>query len=293
MYLPMKQIDVFTDEPFAGNPLAVFWNLPPEFPGSLMQQLAREMNLSETIFITTMPDHDAHYTVRIFTPETELPFAGHPSLGGFFSLRREGLLSNKGFQESLAGTTELAMDGQGLIWLTPPEGHIQDVNLPVSQLAEALGVETSWISTEMPPSLAGTGLLHLVVLLASDQVSHLQPDSDKLRELGDTLKANGVYVLAQAGAAIFHARFFGMGIGVMEDPATGSAAAAFGAYLLETTGATGIQRYQIYQGAEIGRPSLIWLRLNAQGPGSLEVGGSVVSVLEGTIDIPDDRLDCT
>ncbi len=290
MYLPMQQVDVFTDQPLAGNPLAVFWNLPPQFPGFLMQQLAREMNLSESIFITALPDPDSHYSVRIFTPETELPFAGHPSLGGFFSLCRHGLLTNQGVQHSEAGASQLAMDAQGLIWVTPPPGHTEEIKLPMAHIAEALGVDLSWISVDTPPGLAGTGLLQLIVPLATDQVSLLRPDPVKLQGLGARLGATGVYVLAQTGPATYHARFFGMGIGIGEDPATGSAAAAFGTYLLKTTGATAIQRYKIYQGAEIGRPSLLWVRLNAHGVGSLDVGGSVVPVLEGTVEIPDDRV---
>lgn len=286
MYLSLEQVDVFTDQPLTGNPLAVFWNLPLEFPEALMQELAREMNLSETIFVTALPDPETHYSVRIFTPDLELPFAGHPSLGGFFSLRRQGLLSHSGIQHSRAGTTTLSIDDQGLIWLTPPPGAIKNINVPLSKIADALGINVSWLSEGMPPTLAGTGLMHLVVSLAGDQVKFVQPNPQKLQRLGKTLGANGVYVLAQIGPATYHARFFGMGIGVLEDPATGSAAAGFGTYLLKATGATAVQRYKIYQGEEIGRPSLLWLRLNAKGLGSLEVGGHVVPVFEGKLEIP-------
>ncbi len=291
MYLSLEQVDVFTDQPLAGNPLAVFWNLPPEFPVTIMQQLAREMNLSESIFVTALPDPEAHYSVRIFTPDTELPFAGHPSLGGFFSLRRQGLLSHKGIQHSQAGATALSIDDHGLIWLTPPPGEIRSPNQPLSDIAAALGLDSSWISEDMPPILAGTGLLHLIVLLATDQVQCVRPDLQKLRQLGQNLGVNGVYVLAQVGPSTYHARFFGIGIGVTEDPATGSAAAAFGTYLLKATGATASQRYKIHQGEEIGRPSLLWLRLNAHGLDSLEVGGHVVPVFEGKLEVPEDWQD--
>lgn len=286
MYLSLEQVDVFTDQPLAGNPLAVFWNLPPEFPATIMQRLAREMNLSESIFVTALPDPETHYSVRIFTPDMELPFAGHPSLGGFFSLRRQGLLSHKGIQHSRAGPATLTIDDHGLIWVTPPPGEVKNPNRPLSDIAEALGLDLTWISEDMPPILAGTGLFYLIVLLATDQVKFVQPNPQKFQQLGKTLDANGVYILAQVGPSTYHARFFGMGIGVTEDPATGSAAAAFGTCLLKATGATAVQRYKIYQGEEIGRPSLLWIRLNAHGLGSLEVGGHVVPVFEGKLEMP-------
>ncbi len=291
MNLPFEQVNVFTDQLFQGNPLSVFWKLPPHFPDSLMQQLAREMNLSKTIFITVLPNEESHYTARIFTPEVELPFAGHPSMGGFFVLTQQGLVKQRAVQHGLTGSTALTMDDHGLIWLTPPPGQVDDSPIPIHEVAEALGAEVSWISGNMPPILAGTGLFHLIVPLVIDQVSVLRPDRTKMRALGDKLGVTGIYVLALSGPSAIHARFFSLGMVIEEDSATGSAASAFGTYLLKTTGTTAIQRYTIYQGVEIGRPSVLLVRLNAHGLGTLEVGGSVVRVLEGTVQIPDAKLD--
>ncbi len=286
MQLSFQQVDVFTDEIFYGNPLAVFWTGAHHLSETLMQEVAREMNLSETIFVTEPPDAKKVYGVRIFTPDQELPFAGHPTIGGFYVLRSQGLVDNHGVQRSGAGETILAVDEQNVIWFNPPSGKVMEVSGSFERLAQVLRIDLSRISQNTPPAMAGTGLMQLMVPLKEDVVSEVNPDREQLSVLLKEWNANGVYVLAQTGPAEYHARFFGAGNGAVEDPATGSAAAAWGTYLLQTTGATSISRLKIRQGEEMLRPSTLWVRLNAQHPGSLEIGGNVVRVSSGILTIP-------
>ncbi|MCL5972036.1 MAG: PhzF family phenazine biosynthesis protein [Firmicutes bacterium] len=287
MQLPFQQVDVFTQTPLQGNPLAVFWLGTHTLDTQLLQCIAREMNLSETIFVTDLPDPNHAYTVRIFTTEQELPFAGHPTIGAFYVLQRHGYLKADGFQLSPAGVTRLSMDSQHMIWFSPPRGMVKDIDGSWSRLAAALSLDISLLSYDRPPMIAGTGLMQLMVPLSQDRVAEIEPDFSQLALLLSDWHVNGVYIVAQSSSGEYHARFFGGGRTITEDPATGSAAAAWGTYLLQTTGATTAERFLINQGEEMGRPSQLWVRLNVVSPGSLEIGGHAVPVIAGTFSMPD------
>ena len=274
MRTTLLQVDVFAEERLGGKPLAVFVS-PPELSRERMQAWAREMNLSETIFI--WPLGTRRYRARIFTPVEELPFAGHPSIGAAWCIQALGLGERDLAQETQAGLTHLWTDESGTVWLSPPAGELGE-EVPVEAAAEALGVPTLWISKDRPPQVASAGLPHLLVHLDLDQVGGIRPPMGRMRDVLNRLGIGGLMVWSFTSSHRIHARGFAPGYGVDEDPATGSAAAALGVYLIKATGVTDAHRYQIAQGAEMGRPSLIQLALNVDGPGSIAVGGHVLAV---------------
>jgi trans-2,3-dihydro-3-hydroxyanthranilate isomerase len=272
-----RLVDVFAREPLAGNALAVF----PD-PGSVdpqrMQRIAREMNLSETTFVTGVrPDG---YDVRIFTPTDELPFAGHPTLGTAWVLRELGAVAgDRATQRSAAGDTPVSFDGDR-VWLERTGSPGDDIDDAGDDLASfglgpaALGFDAAEIGgapRRLRPAIADAGIPYLMLPLAGPElVAGLRPPPS-------LTFPGGVYCFAPIGPGRLKARFFGSGIGVVEDPATGSAAAALGVYLAERAGE---MRIEIEQGAEIGRPSFMSITAS---PGRVRVGGEVHLTAEATL----------
>ena len=267
--------DVFTDVPLEGNQVAVFED-GEGLSAELMQRAARELNLSETVFV--LPgDGDANAHIRIFTPALELPFAGHPVLGTAFVLgKRFGL--NTVHLKMAAGVVAVALtrsDGRivfGEMAQPVPTWTAFD---RVEELLAAVGVERS----ELPVEIYDNGPRHAYVCMPDERsVAALAPDIGALGRLG----AIGVSCFAADGALV-KTRMFGPGMGVAEDPATGSAAGPLAVHLARHGVVSFGDRVQISQGAEIGRPSSLF----AAAHGSAEridrvlVGGSAVIVAHG------------
>lgn len=270
-------LDVFTDVPLTGNSVAVFAD-GSGLDGELMQRVAREMNLSETVFLLEPEDTaTADARVRIFTPGTELPFAGHPVLGTAFVVG-----------EKLGAPTVRLQTGAGVvpIALRREHGRIvygeMDQPLPevepfaeADRLLEALGVARS----ELPVECYRNGPQHVYVSLADQQsVSALHPDMTALADLG----MFGVNCFAGTNGH-YLTRMFAPALGIAEDPATGSAAGPLAVHLARHGRiAFGID-IEIRQGVEMGRPSLLYARVEGT-PDRLErvvVGGSAVAVGSG------------
>jgi trans-2,3-dihydro-3-hydroxyanthranilate isomerase len=267
--------DVFTDVPLQGNPVAVFEDADG-MSGELMQRVARELNLSETVFV--LPggtDADAH--VRIFTPSLEMPFAGHPVLGTAFVLGQGLDLGSVRLRTGVGVVT---------VSLTRADGRVVygEMVQPVptwtafdraAEVLAAIGVPRS----ELPVEVYDNGPRFAYVRLPdAASVAALAPDIGALGRLG----AVGVSCFAAEGARV-KTRMFGPGLGVAEDPATGSAAGPLAVHLARH-GVVGFgERVEIHQGAEIGRPSTLY----AEAHGSPEridrvlVGGAAVIVASG------------
>jgi trans-2,3-dihydro-3-hydroxyanthranilate isomerase len=269
------QLDVFTDRAYSGNPLAVF----PDAGGistEQMQSIAREMNLSETSFVTGA--HGDGYEVRIFTPATELEFAGHPTIGTTWALRHLGRLEGEVvIQRSAAGETTVRKSGD-LLWFERSGSAESDREDPAA-LASALGIEPSdigfsWDGTVLAPAFADAGLHQLMVPLRDVGVlGRSWPDPGLLAEAG----FDGAYCFAPSAPGELRARGYWPGFGVMEDPATGSAVAGLGIYLADRVGAVDVS---VLQGVEMGRPCQMGLRAEA---GTVSVGGECRLVLEGRL----------
>jgi trans-2,3-dihydro-3-hydroxyanthranilate isomerase len=269
--------DVFTDRPLAGNQLAVFTDAR-EIPEELLQPLAREINFSETVFVLP-PEQGGHARIRIFTPKAELPFAGHPTLGTAFVLAAPLQLGEIRLETGV-GVVPLVLDRDetGRITFGRMQQPIPTVE-PYDETAplfDALGVEGS----QLPVELYDNGLRFVYVALPSEgEVAAVRPN---LERLGDLPAVLGFNTFAGSGST-WKTRMFAPGGGVAEDPATGSAAGPLAVHLARHGRIPFGDRIEISQGAEVGRPSTLYARVDgsAEQIERVEVGGSAVLVARG------------
>jgi len=271
--------DVFTDVPLQGNQVAVFTDASG-LSDELMQRTAREMNLSETVFAFRAEDPNAHLRVRIFTPATELPFAGHPVLGTAFVVGR-AMGSNVVRLQTGLGVVPVTLERAG--GGAPTYGEMEQF-VPalepfdaVDALVAALGAAPD--AGALPIAAYRNGPVHVYVELPSQEaVAALQPDLAALERLG----VYGINCFAGSGQR-WKTRMFGPALGVAEDPATGSAAGPFAVHLARHGRVAFGTDIDIVQGVEIGRRSV--LRARAEGDGDhverVFVGGSAVIVARG------------
>ena len=280
-------VDVFADNAFAGNPLAVVLDADA-LSTAQMQALAREFNLSETTFPVRTTTADADYLLRIFTPTAELPFAGHPSVGTAWLMQSLGRVQpGRVVQECGAGLLplEVSADGASLTGGEPVVGEPLD---PAPLLA-AVGLDAGDFAGA-EPRWAGTGINWAFLHVTDEAVVRARPDLARLTELSATgSNRTGIAVVAwKDGQA--HARVFAGGFGVPEDPATGSAALAMGAWLVAAglVGADGDSSYEIAQGLEMGRPARLVCTVTATGGRAVacRVTGKVAPVAKGQIAVP-------
>jgi trans-2,3-dihydro-3-hydroxyanthranilate isomerase len=283
--VPFRLVDVFTDRPLAGNQLCVV----PEAMGldaGLMQALAREIGFSETTFVTEAGGD--RYAMRIFTPGVEMPFAGHPSLGTAFVLAAEGRITSPARQVVAAGEflVEVDIDAERarVRQHEPKFGPMVD---DVARTAAAIGLTESDLHPELRPEVVSTGLAHLLVPAKdASVVAWARPEPEALGLLVGALDVTGVYVFSVEGDGEARARFFSAGIGVTEDPATGSAAGPLGAYL-SRHGVGGMPgRLRIRQGEEMGRPSELHVDVRTNGESfEVWVEGGVAIVGRGVFEL--------
>jgi trans-2,3-dihydro-3-hydroxyanthranilate isomerase len=290
-------LDVFTDTRFAGNPLAVVLE-----PGGLdtpaMQTIAREFNLSETVFVFPPDDSASRAKLRIFTPANELPFAGHPTVGTAALLGRLDGGGERAFvlEEKIGPVPcRVASTGpdSGRASFEIPRLPAKDADGPdAAAMSSALGIRTAdFVTDGLPVELWSAGNPFMIVPLRSlDAMSRCRVDVARFEAaFGGEGRAAAFLFCREAREAgnAFHARMFAPGFGVLEDPATGSAVAAFAGYLTAYGGYTdGTHIVRIEQGYEMGRPSLLELTLNISG-GKLakaSIAGNAVVVMEGTIE---------
>ena len=268
--------DVFTDRPLEGNQLAVFTDAR-ELPEKRLQPLAREVNFSETVFVYAA-EADGHAKIRIFTPTTEVPFAGHPTLGTAFVLG--GPLQLEEIRlETAAGVIPVRLEREGpritFGWMTQPVPTVSRYEA-ADELVAALGVQGS----TLPIEVYDNGLQHVFVALGSEaEVAALEPDMTALARLPDVL---GVNCFAGEGTR-WKTRMFAPGGGVPEDPATGSAAGPLACHLARHGRIAFGDEIEISQGAEIKRPSKLYARVEGSPEqiSKVEVGGSAVIVARG------------
>jgi len=284
-------VDVFTEKALAGNQLAVVLD-GKELSTAHMQRIAREMNFSETTFV--LPAENAAHAakVRIFTPTSELPFAGHPTIGTAWVLANEGLIAKGALEFTLeegVGPVKVRgvkEDGRLVFWMTHPPLSFGEV-FPHARVAETIGVAESEIVADAPAQIATTGAPFLFVALRSahvvDSAVSERPRLEKL--LGD--RAHGVFLFAATGSGRLYSRMFSPDIA--EDPATGSASGPLGAYAVKYGLVKRAPTVSIVseQGTKMGRQSFIHIELDfgesADIPSRIEVGGSVMPVLKGEL----------
>lgn len=308
-------VDVFTEVRFGGNQLAVLVD-GQSLSTEEMQKIALEMNFSETTFILPPESAEANWKVRIFTPRTEIPFAGHPTLGTAYVLAQEGMLELK----EPKTTINLEM-GVGII---PVEldvankkiGFIQmGQQIPtfgqrlnqIARIVEALSVDIHEVEeTGLPVEVVSCGLPFLYVPIKSlHAVEQIRPDFTLLGNICEEMGARGAFIFTQETVQSastnasgtdsdkeipdlrVHSRMFAPGVGVYEDPATGSASGPLGCYLVKNRVISSKPKIKIIseQGYEIRRPSTLYIEIGMTGNDIIDVrvGGYVVPVVEGML----------
>lgn len=301
--LPFYTADVFTQEMFGGNQLAVFpaaGGLDPR----LMQAIARELNLSETAFVFAPEDAAHARKLRIFTPGMELPFAGHPTLGAAFVLASIGELALAGPE-----TTVIFEEGVGPVSVTikaesgrPVYCELATARLPefgpppppLDEIAAVLSLRPDEIRTDgFSPRAASCGLpFFFVPLRDRNALARARLDLSVWERSFSSWWAPHIYPLVETaggGGADIRARMFAPAMGIAEDPATGAAAAALAGYLAATRPPEdGTLRWVVDQGVEMGRPSRLHVECDLAGGDiqAVRVGGSSVMMAEARLAVP-------
>ena len=289
MDIPFYQVDVFSNKLFGGNPLAVFLN-GENFKEDQLQQVAREMNLSETTFVFPPSHPDANFDVRIFTPGKEIPFAGHPTLGTAFVLKHAGLISsskNNLILNFKAGLISVHQQEDGIFLMKTPGGKILQTFSNTKKVADTLGVKPNNIEPNLTIQTVTTGFPALLVPINSlGAMKVILLDLALLKPLLKEAKADMIYPFTRQTfdqKNSIHARGFAPFIGIPEDPGTGSVASALGYYLNEKNSKE--KRIIIEQGYEMKRPSNIIVEIDdVEGrTKEIRVGGRVRLVFKGTL----------
>ncbi|NVK43552.1 MAG: PhzF family phenazine biosynthesis protein [Oceanospirillaceae bacterium] len=292
--LDFYTLDVFTDQPFAGNPLAVFPDAG-KLPDERMTQLTRELNLSETVFVTGSGPGN-RFDVRIFTPGGEIPFAGHPTVGTALLLKRLGRLQ-PGAESSLTlvqrvGDVPVTFRGEGgdevARFRTALAPEVGDSELDPETAAAMLGLEPGQLVR--PPRIASCGTpFQMFEVTDIESLGRAQLDLALWRRALAGAAAPDLYLYTRSGESLsVRARMFGPGFNIAEDPATGAAASALAGMLALDAATPGLYRLRIEQGVEMGRPSLILteVRVGDAGVESVEVEGQARLLSQGRFLLP-------
>jgi trans-2,3-dihydro-3-hydroxyanthranilate isomerase len=285
----VRVVDVFTDEALAGNQLAVVLDAR-DMPTALMQKIAREMNFSETTFILP-PDDRAHAArVRIFNPEFEMQFAGHPTIGTAWVMHDEGLVDSLAFTlEERVGPVPVRGIRKGdqiQFWMTFPKLEYGEV-IPHAEVAAAIGLAESDVVDNVPTQIATTGTPFLFLAVRTKRaVDAAVVDPAKLAPLLRK-KAIALFIFTVMGKDRLYSRC--LGIEIPEDPATGSASGPLGAFAVKYGLVERLPSVSVVseQGTKMGRQSFVHIELaydaGVDTPSRIEVGGSVMPVLRGTL----------
>ncbi len=303
MALTYHILDVFTERPFGGNPLAVVLGAD-RLSSSEMQTIAREFNLSETVFVltSTSPGHTAR--IRIFTPSRELPFAGHPTLGTAVLLAELRAPLGNGHGDAIIALEEevgsirvgVRMPGGGAtfgefdaprVWSAPePLSEPEEISAAVGLISNEIGFEN-----HKPVLLKGVPVFAFVPVANLEAMAKVRIAPQHWARAFADRGVQGVYLYTRQCVrtqSAFHARMFAPDLGVPEDPATGSAAASF-AYVIQAFDAPpdGTHKRAIEQGFEMGRPSAISITMSvARGKlDGVRIGGYAVRIAEGVLNI--------
>lgn len=294
------QLDVFTSHVFGGNQLAVFLNAEG-ISAEAMQLIAREMNFSESTFVLPASDPKAVARVRIFTPAAELPFAGHPVVGTTFALAhqrriRAGDASPVQLELGIGLLpVDVLFEGEDLsfVWMHQPTPSFREWSGERERLAKAIGLGVDDLAADLPIQRGSAGVPFVYIPVRDrETLAKARHSPDLVAAMNDESPQVGAYLFCLESGPVAHSRMFGLAMGIAEDPATGSAAGPFGAYLLrhgvlrpdehEQT------RLRILQGEDMLRTSVIEVAITgaANDVRDVRVGGEAVVVAEGTLLAP-------
>ena len=294
------QLDVFTSHVFGGNQLAVFLNAEG-ISAEAMQLIAREMNFSESTFVLPASEPKAVARVRIFTPAAELPFAGHPVVGTTFALAhqrriRAGDASPVQLELGIGLLpVDVLFEGEDLsvVWMHQPTQSFREWSGERERLANAIVLCVDDLAADLPIERGSAGVPFVYIPVRDrETLAKARHSPDLVAAMNDESQQVGAYIFCLESGPVAHSRMFGLAMGIAEDPATGSAAGPFGAYLLrhcvlrpdehEQT------RLRILQGEDMLRTSVIEVAITgaANDVRDVRVGGEAVVVAEGTLLAP-------
>lgn len=293
MKAKLSIVDVFAERRYAGNQLAVVVGCR-DMDEKSMGEIAREFNFSETSFIVTDAPWDGAFSLRIFTPRGEVPFAGHPVIGASYVVAMEAL--EKRFDMLTVHLREASIEVEvewegkepGVLWMRQPRGSVAG-EVPRADVARVLGLSESDIAHGLPVEDVGVGFPFIVVPVGSlASLKAARVDVEGAKDLTEGMRAKAFLLFAMGARSLFNhisMRVFAHHYGIPEDPATGSAAGALGEYLLRHALFDPRELdIRIEQGCEVGRPSLLRLRARVlDGSKALYVGGRVFMIARGEL----------
>jgi trans-2,3-dihydro-3-hydroxyanthranilate isomerase len=280
-------VDAFTTEPFSGNPAGVV----PDGDGldaDQMQAIAAEMGASETVFVRESEDADRQ--LRYFTPDQEVDLCGHATIAAYARLFDRAAV-DAGTETVATGAGEVTVDveSDGTVWLAGAEPSVSAVEIGYDELAAVLGLtETAFagVGEDLPVGRASTGMPFLIVPVNYfEQLGDISPDLGAIADLCEAEGAVGLYAFTfdtLDRESTVHGRLFAPTLGVSEDPVTGTASGAVGAYLRRFSGVEGTE-FRCEQGDFLDRPGRVRVRTD----GDVRAGGRAVTTLSGQIAVPD------
>ena len=281
-------VDAFTDEPLRGNAAGVI----PDAAGLTDEQMgavARELGASETAFLLPAETDDADRRVRYFTPETEVDLCGHATVGSHALLYADGAIeAGTHTLETNVGVLEVEVESGGRVWMTQDDPEIREIDVEYDRLGSALGIDPAAmrdVGADLPVAYASTGLPFLIVPVNFlEHVGNADPDLGAIEDLSEEFGVAGVYVFTfdtLDADSTLHARMFAPGAGVPEDPVTGTASGAAGAYL-DRFGAVETDAMRFEQGHFLDRGGAVHVEVDER----VRVGGDAVVALEGRLLVP-------
>ena len=293
-------VDAFTDDSFAGNAAGVV----PDADGltdEQMQAIADELAVSETAFFRESDDADRR--VRYFTPTTEVDLCGHATIASHAHLHEDGAIDPGTHSlETNVGVLDIEVGEDGTVWMTQDDPDIREVDLDYDRVADALGVDPAAlkdIGADLPPAVASTGLPFLVVPVNFlEHVGGMDPDLGAIEAISEAVDATGIYAFTFDAVDVdstLHGRMFAPAAGVPEDPVTGTASGATGAYLRKYEAFDGEfpDEMVFEQGHFVDRPGRVRVRIGEE----VRVGGRAATALDGELRVPavedDDIIDAT
>ncbi|PSP56601.1 PhzF family phenazine biosynthesis protein [Halobacteriales archaeon QS_1_67_19] len=294
------QVDAFTTEPFAGNAAGVVPNAD-DLDADQMQSIAAELAVSETAFFAESDAADRR--VRYFTPTTEVDLCGHATIASHAHLVADGVIDPGTHSlETNVGVLDIEVEADGPVWMTQDAPEIREADLDYDRVADALGIDRAAledVGADFPLAVASTGLPFLVVPVNFlEHVSDMDPDFGAVEAISEEVDATGIYAFtfdALETDSTLHGRMFAPGAGVPEDPVTGTASGATGAYLREYEAFDGEfpDEMRFEQGHFVDRPGYVRVRVGDE----VRVGGRAATALDGDLRVPpvedDDIIDAT
>lgn len=280
MKTPFYVVNAFTDKPFKGNPAGVVLE-SDKLSNETMQKIAAELKFSETAFV--MDSQKADYKVRFFTPKKEVDLCGHATIATFHVMNKEGILrKNKIKMETKAGILNIEIKGKE-VYMEQAKPVFKEVKIAREKIAEALGIDKSEIAN-LPIEAVSTGLFSLNVPIKSLQaMQNMKPDFDKIKEICIETGVGAFFVFTFETVnkdCLIHARCFAPLYGINEDPVTGTANGALGAYLARH-GLLENKTYKAEQGYEIGREGIVSVEVNEK----VKIGGKACITVKGKIEV--------